>query len=128
MAGYIISQLVAQGAMVGDVLLMPYSSTDLLAQFSLTTFAVMGAGAGLAGLIGLITKQYMFAAGAAAIWCVGLFFNVGNWLLNGFPMMMSILLGGTGLDFLSVVFTVGFTLIFFFGLANTLRGGESATG
>lgn len=121
LAGYIINYLVAGDVLVANQEVMPYGSEGILAQFNLATFTAIAAGAGIAGLIGVITKQYVFAAGAALIWTVGLMFNVGQWILNGFPRMIGILLNGTGLDVIvSTVCTTLLTLYLFFFLAETL--------
>ncbi len=123
LAGFAISTLVvgnvlAPNAVYGE---MPYGSTEILAQFNLATFTTIAAGAGIAGLIGLITKQYVFATGAALIWVLGCMFNVGQWLLNGFPRMIGILLNGTGIDvMISTILTTILTFYLFFFFAELL--------
>lgn len=121
LAGYIVSQLVSADVIMGSSEVMPYSSGGILTQFNLTVFATIGVGAGIAGIVAIITKQYVFASVVTVIWVVGLLFNVGNWILNGFPTMMGILLPPE-LSFMQVVFTAIVTFIFFFLLAETLGG------
>lgn len=95
LSGYAISTLVTAEVLVANKEVMPYGSTEILSQFDIYTFTAWGIGAGIAGLIGLITKQYVFAAGATLIWTLGIMFNVSNWILNGFPRMIGILIGGS---------------------------------
>jgi hypothetical protein len=127
-AGIIISYLIGGDVIVGsDSVVMPYSTDQILSQFTLTTFAISAVGGGIAGLIGLITKQYVFAAGAAVIWILGIFFTLGNWILNGFQLMLNILLAGTGLDFLGTILYAFFLVFFFFFLAGTISQNPNLT-
>lgn len=122
LAGWMISELVSANVLISNAEVMPYDSEGILAQFNLATFTALAAGAGIAGLIGLITKQYVFAAGAALIWTVGIMFNASNWILNGFPRMIGILLADTGgFDIIvSTILTTLLTFYLFFFLAETL--------
>jgi apolipoprotein N-acyltransferase len=111
---------------------MPYTLSDVNSQFSLFTFSATNVtygiiGAGIAGLIGLITKQGMFAIIAALIWVVGVFLNIFNWILNGFPLMLNILLAGTGLEFIAYVVESFVLVLFFFFLASILSQRQDMT-
>jgi hypothetical protein len=131
-SGYIIANLVSLGVLTGNSDVMPYTLTDVNSQFSLFTFSATNVtygiiGAGIAGLIGLITKQGMFAIIAALIWVVGIFLNIFNWVLNGFPMMLNILLAGTGLEFMAYVVESFVLVLFFFFLASILSQRQDFT-
>jgi len=128
-AGYIIANLVGLGVLVGNSNVMPYTIEQVNSQFNLLTFSVQNVtyglvGAGIAGLIGLITRQGIFAITAALIWVVGVFLNVFNWILNGFPLMMNILLAGTGLEFVGYIVESVLLAFFFFSLAGILSQRE----
>ncbi len=119
-SGYIIANLVAGGVLVGNSVVMPYSMTDFTLKFDLfQTFSAM-AGIGLAGLFGLITRQGIYAITAALIWVVGIFLNVFTWLVNGFPLMLNILLAGTGMEFVAYIVETFMLAFFFFSLAGIL--------
>jgi hypothetical protein len=119
-SGYIIATLTTGGVLVGNSVAMPYSMTDFTLQFDLfKTFSAM-AGIGLAGLFGLITRQGIYAVTAALIWVVGIFLNVFSWMVNGFPLMLNILLAGTGVEFVAYVVEVFVLAFFFFSLAGIL--------
>jgi hypothetical protein len=124
LAGIAISTLVDYDILVGNKEVMPYDSSAVLAEFNLTTFATIGVGAGIAGLIGLITKQYVFAMGAALVWTLGCLFNVGQWLLDGFPKMVGVLLAGPELAPLALlvqtICTAMLTFYLFFCFAEIL--------
>lgn len=123
-AGYIIASLINLDVLTANQEVMPYTATQIANQFNLFTFSATNVaygllGAGIAGLIGLITKQGYFAVSAAVIWMLGVFLNIGTWLTSGFSVMMGILLPPE-LSFMSYVISTFVTFIFFWFLAGTL--------
>jgi apolipoprotein N-acyltransferase len=131
-AGYIIANLVGLGVLTGNSSVMPYTLDQVNSQFSLFTFSTQNVaygivGAGIAGLVGWLTKQGMFAVIAALIWVVGVFLNIFNWILNGFPVMLNILLAGTGLEFMAYVAESFVLVFFFFFLASILSQRQDLT-
>jgi hypothetical protein len=131
-AGYIIANLVGLGVLTGNTSVMPYTLDQVNSQFSLFTFSTQNVaygivGAGIAGLVGWLTKQGMFAVIAALIWVVGVFLNIFNWVLNGFPVMLNILLTGTGLEFMAYVAESFVLVFFFFFLASILSQRQDLT-
>jgi len=131
-AGYIIANLVGLGVLTGNTSVMPYTLDQVNSQFSLFTFSTQNVaygivGAGIAGLVGWLTKQGMFAVIAALIWVVGVFLNIFNWILNGFPVMLNILLTGTGLEFMAYVAESFVLVFFFFFLASILSQRQDLT-
>jgi hypothetical protein len=140
-SGLITGALIDRGVLMGSASAMPYTSTDVSSRFSFSIFNIslesiaFGAvGAGLAGIIGLITKQGIFAIYAILIWLVGIFSGVAQWVLGGFGQMIDLLLLGTGLDTLfpaplsiGLIFN-GFMLsFFFFWLASILSQRQEIT-
>jgi hypothetical protein len=122
MAGFIIGQLIALDVLSMSKSEMPYTTTDIGFAFRLDQFSMLSGllGAGLGGVIAIITKQYMFATGIILIWILGCFIGVVNWVLNGFPAMLNILLAGTGLEFVSYVAETIMLVFFFMFLASLL--------
>lgn len=119
-SGYIIANLMGAGILVGHSYTMPYSMTDFSLQFDLyKTFSVL-VGGSVIGLIGLMLKQYTFAMLAGLIWILGIFLNMFAWVLYGFPMMLNILLGGTGLEFMAYIVETFVLVFFFFSLAGIM--------
>jgi len=124
-AGYIIGQLAALNVLSLAKSEMPYGVSDISSAFSLNVFSANNIGFGLLGagigaIIGIITKQYVFATGIILVWLVGTFLNLTNWILNGFPTMLNILLAGTGLEFIAYVVESITLAIFFMFLAGIL--------
>lgn len=126
LSGYVIANLMADDIIASsDKMEMPYTIEEIQNQFSPFSFSVTNIalgvlGAGIAGLIGLLLKQGTFAIYAVVIWLVGTFLNIASWVIFGFPKFMVFLLAGTGLDYLSYVFTTLLYLFFFWFLAETL--------
>lgn len=124
MAGFIISSLISLEVLTGNQTVMPYNYQDIQNQFNLFTFSASNIaygllGAGIAGLIGIITKQGTFAVSAAVIWILGIFLNIGTWITSGFSVMMGILLPPE-LSFMSYILCAVVTMTFFWFLAGTL--------
>jgi hypothetical protein len=124
-SGYVIANLVTAGVLVGNTAVMPYSMNDITVAFDPVKVFSAAAGIGIAGLFGLITRQGIYAITAALIWVVGIFLNVVSWMLWGFPLMLNVLLAGTGLEVI-VPAVVGAFLpaFFFFSLAGILSQRE----
>ena len=124
-SGYIIANLVASGVLVGNSAVMPYSMTDISVAFDPVKIFSAAAGIGIAGLFGLITRQGIYAITAALIWTVGIFLNVVSWMLWGFPLMLNVLLSGTGLEVIVPAVAGAFLpAFFFFSLAGILSQRE----
>lgn len=140
-SGLIIAALVTQGILMGNASSMPYNTTDVSNQFSFSIFNVSlenvaygVLGAGLAGIIGLITKQGIFAIYAILIWLVGIFSGIAQWVLGGLGKMIDLLLVDTGLDtLLPAPFSIGLIFngfmlaFFFFWLASILSQRQEIT-
>jgi len=122
-SGYIISNLVYYSVLPQGILLgqMPYSMTDISLTFDPVKVFSAAAGIGIAGLFGLITRQGIYAITAALIWVVGIFLNVVSWMLFGFPLMLNVILSGTGLEIIVPAIAGAFLpAFFFFSLAGIL--------
>lgn len=121
LASAVVAGLVDVGVMPSSKeIIMPYSIDNMKGTFSLDLIMGFTAGGALAGLIGIMLKQYTFGILAGAIWVCGLLFSVGQWVLMGFDLTMKLLLAGTGLEWVSDVLYV-LVLVGFFGfLAETL--------
>lgn len=91
---------------------LTWGITDLTATFSLTVFAGLGIGGALIGVVGLITRTYVYAAGAILIWILGILLPIASWFLNGVPMMLTMLLPSE-LSYISSAITAVFMFIFF---------------
>lgn len=121
LAGFVVSNLVDMDVLpASKEVIMPYSIDNLKGQFSLSLVAGLLAGGAVAGLIGIMLKQYTFGVLAGAIWVCGLLFTIGQWVLMGIDILMKLLLAGTGLEWLSDVIYVGVLVAFFALLAETL--------
>jgi len=93
------------------------SPTDVTNQFSLTVFAALGVGGAIFGLAALLTRQYVYAAGALLIWIIGVFLPIGQWFLIGAPVMLAALLPSE-VTYLSQVVTAFIALALFMFLAE----------
>jgi len=109
-----------------DSVILPYAGEGgieaLKNQFALTLILSGISGIIGGGLLAIMLKQYTFGVLAGAIWVVSLLSAVGQWLLGGIGIVMSVLLYGTGLEFLSPIIYVGVLVAFFALLAETLSG------
>jgi len=88
------------------------SPFDITNQFSLAVFGALAIGGGIIGVIGLITRQYVYASVALVIWVMGLLLPVAQWFLLGLPIMMSVLLPPE-VSYLTYVVSAFFAVIFF---------------
>ena len=113
MSAFILSQ---SGAMTSsqELYISPF---DLSNQFSLTVFGALGVGGTILGLASLLTRQYVYAAGALLIWIVGVFLPIGQWFLLGAPIMLGAILPPE-VGYLTHVVTAFFALILFMFLAE----------
>lgn len=123
-AGIIISALVSADVLTADQSVMPYTTDQIKEQLNLFTFSASNIaygllGAGIAGLIGLITKSGTFAVSAAVIWILGIFLNLATWITNGFSVMIGILLP-SDLWYMSYIVEAFVLSTFFWFLAGTL--------
>jgi hypothetical protein len=85
--------------------------------FSLVVFGALAGGGVLMGLAALITRQYVYAAGAILIWVVGILSGIGAWLLAGVPIMLNALLP-VEVQWVSYVVVAFFALSFFMFLVE----------
>jgi len=113
MSAFILSQ---SGAMTSsqELYISPF---DLSNQFSLTVFGALGVGGAILGLASLLTRQYVYAAGALLIWIVGVFLPIGQWFLLGAPIMLGAILPPE-VGYLTHVVTAFFALVLFMFLAE----------
>lgn len=132
-SGYIIAYLASPsvGVIVGNSETMPYNMTDISAKFNLATWdlsnwGMAGVGLAAAGLFAYFTKQYVAATLAGLFFVLSVFLNIFSWLMYGFPKMLNILLGGTGLvdasgnSIIAPIFEGVILIVFFFELAGIL--------
>jgi len=113
MSAFILSQ---SGAMTSsqELYISPF---DVQNQFSLGLFGALGVGGAILGLASLLTRQYVYAAGALLIWVIGIFLPIGQWILLGTPIILGALLP-TEVAYISHVVTAFFALILFMFLAE----------
>ena len=113
MSAFILSQ---SGAMTSsqELYISPF---DVQNQFSLGLFGALGVGGAILGLASLLTRQYVYAAGALLIWVIGIFLPIGQWILLGTPIILAALLP-TEVAYISHVVTAFFALVLFMFLAE----------
>jgi len=95
------------------------SPFDIQNQFSLTIFGALGVGGSILGLAALLTRQYVYAGGALLIWIIGIFLPIGQWILFGTPLILSVLLPPE-IAYVSHVVTAFIALILFMFLAEVV--------
>lgn len=88
---------------------------DVTNQFSLTIFGALGVGGALIGIAALLTRQYVYAAGALLIWVIGIMLPISQWILIGAPIIMSAILPSE-ISYLTYIVSAFFTLTLFFFL------------
>ncbi len=89
------------------------SAEDISATFNWATLLTsLGVGGIVAGLVALLTRQYVYAAGALIVWAIGSMAPVIRWFFIGVPLMLGQLLP-SGLEFVSTVTQAFFAVIFF---------------
>lgn len=94
----------------------------LLSEFSLTAFASIGVGGAIAGLLALITRQYVYAVGAILIWIIGLVLPILQWVVAGLPFMLAAMLNPYGLGWFAAVIEGFFAIIIFIFCIEILSG------
>jgi len=119
MSAFILSQ---SGAMTSsqELYINPldiYNPETQTGQFSLVLFGALGVGGAILGLASLLTRQYVYAAGALLIWVIGIFLPIGQWLLLGTPIILAALLPAE-VAYISHVVTAFFALVLFMFLAE----------
>ena len=91
--GYFIINLsigVIHGLGLFSVAIEPIvSATGITNVFNLTMFSIT---VGLAGLAGILTRQFIFGAGALLIWLVGVFYAPVSDIFIGVPRLINIIL------------------------------------
>jgi len=65
------------------------SSTAITSVFDLTVFSIA---IGLAGIAGILTRQFIFGAGALLLWLVGVFYAPVMDIFVGVPRLINIIL------------------------------------
>ena len=113
MSAFIINE---SGALVQSQTLY-ISPFDVQNQFSLGLFGALGVGGAILGLASLLTRQYVYAAGALLIWVIGIFLPIGQWILVGTPIILGALLPSE-VAYISHVVTAFFALVLFMFLAE----------
>jgi len=93
------------------------SPFDVTNKFSLTLFGALGVGGAILGLASLLTRQYVYAAGALLIWVIGIFLPIGQWLLVGTPLILAALLPPE-ISYISHVVTAFFAFALFMFLGE----------
>ena len=87
--------------------------SDVITQFNWTTLLTsLGTGGAVAGIVALLTRQYVYAAGALLIWSVGALSPLIRWFFIGAPLMLNALLPSE-LVFISIAVQAFFAIIFF---------------
>lgn len=95
--------------------------TDITNQFTLTVFAVVGAGGAVIGVLGALFHTYTFAAGAILLWVIGILLPIAQWILGGLPIMLTAILPPE-LQWFSVVVGAIFAMSFFFFITEIAAG------
>jgi len=113
MSAFIISQ---SGSLIQsqELYISPF---DVQNQFSLTLFGALGVGGAILGLASLLTRQYVYAAGALLIWVIGIFLPIGQWFLVGTPIILAALLPAE-ISYITHVVTAFFAFTLFMFLAE----------
>lgn len=70
--------------------------TQILAQFNFETLILLVIGGVGSGLIGILTRQYVAAAGIMVLWALGSLIEPLKWIFFGAPAMVSALLPADG--------------------------------
>jgi hypothetical protein len=95
--------------------------TDITNAFSLTVFAVVGAGGAVIGILGAIFKTYTFAASAILLWVIGIVLPIVQWFIGGLPIMMAAILPPE-LAWFSVIVGAVFAMTFFMFILEIAAG------
>jgi hypothetical protein len=82
------------------------------------TLSSLALGMGIAGLVGIITRQGVYAAGVILIWVACIMFTPLYMILNGVPALMSALLPAE-ISWLGLGFQAFFNVIFFMFFIET---------
>ena len=104
--------IINQSGMIVTSQLLYISPFDVSNQFNLILFAGVGIGGAISGIIGLLTRQYVYAAGALLIWVIGIMLPILQWFLIGAPIILAALLPSE-LGFISYVVEAFFYFILF---------------
>ncbi len=96
------------------------SPVDITNQFNLTVFAGLTAGGVVLGVLGVLLRQYVYAAGVIVLWCIGLLYPIVWWFIGGLPIMLANILSPVDLSWLSssiVAFATVHLFMFMISLA-----------
>lgn len=100
------------------------SPLDLTNTFSLTVFSMAAGGSIVAGVVSILLRQYVYAAGILIIAVISIFTPIVLWLLAGLPMMLSAIFAPFDFGWLTAV-VVGFVTVHaFLFLAGLMAGRE----
>lgn len=102
------------------------SPLDITNQFNLAVFAIGTGGTILASVIGVLLRQYVYAAGVLLIAVVGMFLPIIQWLVAGLPMMLAAILAPYDLSWL-ITTIVAFVTVHAFMFMIGLLGGRDIT-
>ena len=98
--------------------------SDISSYFNINVFSALtiAIGGGVIGLIGILTKQNIYAIGIILIWVMGVMFKPISWILQGLPIVLDNLLnvGGVDLSIFKYGIIALYDLIFFIFLAEII--------
>lgn len=97
------------------------SPTDITNTFTLTLFFSVGVTGGLMAIIGIMTRQYVFATGALLIWIIGILLPIVQWVILGLPFVLSAILPSE-LSWISGIIGAFFAVTLFMFMAELAAG------
>ena len=95
---------------------------DITNTFSLAVFGSLTAGGAILGVIAIVLRQYVYAAGVLLIWVIGLLLPIVWWFIAGLPMMLAAVLAPFDLTWLITTIVAFATVHLFFFLAEIAAG------
>jgi hypothetical protein len=98
------------------------SPLDISNTFNLTVFGALTVGGAVLGVIAVLLRQYVYAAGVLLIWVIGIIMPVVWWLIGGLPMMLSAILAPYDMTWLITTVVAFATVHLFFFLVEFAAG------
>jgi hypothetical protein len=98
------------------------SPLDISNTFNLGVFGALTTGGAIMGVIAVLLRQYIYAAGVLLIWVIGLVLPTVWWLIAGLPMMLSAILAPYDLTWLITTIMAFATIHLFFFLVEFAAG------
>lgn len=87
--------------------------TDVMATFTWENLLLsLGVGGAIAGIVALLTRQYVYAVGALIIWAIGSLTPVIQWFFIGVPLLLNSVLPSE-ISFIGSVVQGLFAVVFF---------------